>query len=46
MAVTDAFLVFAMGLIVMQRVEIYIRAKRILAGGTDAHVEVAAPPAA
>ena len=46
MAVTDAFLVFAMGLIVMQRIEIYIRAKRILAGGTDAHVEVAAPPAA
>ncbi|NBB65628.1 DUF1453 family protein, partial [Pseudomonas sp. ODNR1LW] len=42
MAVTDAFLVFAMGLIVLQRVEIYIRAKRVLAGGTDSHVEVAA----
>ncbi|MFN6981141.1 MAG: CcdC protein domain-containing protein [Brevundimonas sp.] len=42
LAVTDAFLVFAMGLIVMQRVEMYIRAKRVLAGGTDSHVEVAA----
>ncbi|VXC12301.1 CcdC protein domain-containing protein [Brevundimonas sp. G8] len=42
MAVTDAFLVFAMGLIVMQRVEMYIRARRIQAGGTDGHVEVVA----
>lgn len=42
MAVTDAFLVFAMGLIVMQRVEMYIRARRIQSGGTDSHVEVAA----
>ncbi|KDP93540.1 hypothetical protein ER13_18060 [Brevundimonas sp. EAKA] len=42
MAVTDAFLVFAMGLIVLQRVEMYIRARRVLAGGTDSHVEVAA----
>lgn len=42
LAVTDAFLVFAMGLIVLQRVEMYIRAKRVLAGGTDSHVEVAA----
>jgi hypothetical protein len=42
MAVTDAFLVFAMGLIVMQRVEMYIRARRVLAGGTDSHVEVVA----
>ena len=42
MAVTDAFLVFAMGLIVMQRVEMFIRARRIQAGGTDSHVEVAA----
>ena len=42
MAVTDAFLVFAMGLIVMQRVEMYIRARRIQAGGTDSHVEVVA----
>lgn len=42
LAVTDAFLVFAMGLIVLQRVEMYIRARRVLAGGTDSHVEVAA----
>ena len=42
LAVTDAFLVFAMGLILMQRVEIYIRARRIQAGGADEHVEVAA----
>jgi hypothetical protein len=42
LAVTDAFLVFAMGLIVMQRIEIYIRARRIQSGGTDEHVEVAA----
>ncbi|MFN7128936.1 MAG: DUF1453 domain-containing protein [Brevundimonas sp.] len=42
MAVTDAFLVFAMGLIILQRVEMYIRAKRVLAGGTDSHVEVVA----
>lgn len=42
LAVTDAFLVFAMGLIVMQRVEMYIRARRIQSGGTDSHVEVAA----
>lgn len=42
LAVTDAFLVFAMGLIVMQRVEMYIRARRIQAGGTEGHVEVVA----
>ena len=42
MAVTDAFLVFAMGLIVLQRVEMYIRAKRVQAGGVDPHVEVVA----
>lgn len=42
LAVADAFLLFAMGLIVMQRVEMYIRAKRVLAGHTDSHVEVAA----
>jgi hypothetical protein len=42
MAVTDAFLVFAMGLIVMQRVEMYIRARSIQAGGADSHTEVVA----
>ena len=42
MAVTDAFLVFAMALIVMQRVEMYIRARRVQAGRLDDHVEVVA----
>ncbi|MNY80750.1 hypothetical protein D3C86_2219580 [compost metagenome] len=41
-AVTDAFMLFAIGLIVTQRIEMYIRARRVLAGGTDSHVEVAA----
>ena len=40
--VTDAFMLFAIGLIVTQRIEMYIRARRILMGGTDSHVEVAA----
>jgi membrane protein CcdC involved in cytochrome C biogenesis len=40
--VADAFMLFAIGLIIMQRVEMYIRARRIQAGGTDGHVEVAA----
>ncbi|MNN47672.1 hypothetical protein D3C81_1621030 [compost metagenome] len=40
--VTDAFMIFALGLIITQRVEMYIRARRVLAGGTDSHVEVAA----
>lgn len=41
LAVTEAFLVFALALIVLQRVEMYIRARRILAGGGDDHLEVA-----
>ena len=40
--VTDAFLLFALGLVVTQRIEIYIRARHILAGQTDDHVKVAA----
>ena len=40
--VTDAFMLFAVGMIVAQRIELYIRARRILSGGTDSHVEVAA----
>ena len=40
--VTDAFMLFALGLIIAQRVEMYVRARRVLAGGTDSHVEVAA----
>jgi membrane protein CcdC involved in cytochrome C biogenesis len=42
LAIQDAFLLFAVGLVVLQRVEMYLRARRVLAGGTDAHVEVAA----
>lgn len=40
--VTDAFMIFAIGLIIAQRVEMYLRARRVLAGGRDEHVEVAA----
>ncbi len=40
--VTDAFLVFAVGLVVAQRLEMFIRARRVLAGGSDSHVETAA----
>ncbi len=39
LAVTDAFLLFVVGMIVVQRLEMWIRARRILAGGADAHVE-------
>lgn len=42
LAVTDAFLVFVAAMIALQRVEMFIRARRILAGGTDAHVETSA----
>lgn len=41
MALTDAFMLLAVGLIVFQRVEIFIRSRRIQSGGTDSHVEVA-----
>lgn len=42
LAVADAFLVFVVGMILMQRVEMFIRARRVAAGGTDSHVEAAA----
>ena len=42
LAVTDAFLVFAMGLIVLQRVEMYIRARRVMAGEPDSHLAAVA----
>lgn len=42
LAIADSFLLFVVGMIVMQRVEMYIRARRVLAGGSDSHVEVAA----
>jgi hypothetical protein len=38
-AVADAFLVFVVGTIIVQRVEMYIRARRVQHGGTDSHVE-------
>ncbi|HEY0052322.1 MAG TPA: CcdC protein domain-containing protein [Caulobacteraceae bacterium] len=41
-AITDAFMVFVVGMIIMQRVEMYIRAKRIQAGEPDeATVQIA-----
>ena len=39
--VADAFMVFAVGLIIAQRVEMYIRARRIQHGEGDAHLETA-----
>lgn len=39
LAVQDAFMLLAVGLVVAQRLEIYIRARRILAGKPDAHLE-------
>lgn len=42
LAITDAFLVFVVGMIVVQRVEMYIRARRIQAGAGDSHVEMVA----
>jgi len=36
--IADAFMVFAIGLIIAQRVEMYIRARRIQHGERDAHV--------
>ncbi len=42
LAVADAFLVFVVGMIVVQRIEMFIRARRVEAGGTDSHVETTA----
>lgn len=39
LAVTDAFLLFVVGMIVVQRVEMFIRARRIQSGSGDSHVE-------
>ena len=41
-AIADAFLVFVVGMIVLQRLEMYIRARRVQHGGTDSHVEATA----
>lgn len=42
LAIADAFLLFVVGMIVVQRVEMFIRACRVQAGGTDRHVEATA----
>lgn len=38
LAVADAFLLFVVGMVVIQRIEMWIRARRIQAGGQDEHV--------
>ena len=42
LAVADAFLLFVVGMVVVQRVEMFIRARRIQAGAADSHVEAVA----
>ena len=42
LAIADAFLLFVVGMIVVQRIEMFIRARRVQAGGSDSHVEAAA----
>lgn len=42
LAVIEAFMLFAAAMVVAQRVEMFIRARNIRHGGTDAHVEVEA----
>ena len=42
LAIMDAFLLFVVGMIVMQRVEMFIRARRIQAGAGDSHVNMVA----
>ncbi len=42
LAITDAFLLFVVGMVVVQRIEMYIRARRIQAGEGDSHVEAVA----
>lgn len=42
LAIQDAFMVFVIGMILMQRLEMFLRARRVMAGGTDDHVEAVA----
>ena len=42
LAITDAFLLFVVGMIVVQRVEMFIRARRIQSGAGDSHVATVA----
>ena len=37
-AIEQAFLVFVVGLIVVQRLEMYLRARSVMAGGSDGHL--------
>lgn len=39
LAIADAFLLFVVGMIVVQRIEMFIRARRLEAGQTDSHTE-------
>lgn len=39
LAIQDAFMVFIIGMVLMQRLEMFLRARRVMAGGTDEHVE-------
>ena len=41
LSIADAFLLFVVGMIVVQRIEMFIRARRIQSGGSDAHVATA-----
>lgn len=40
--ITDAFMLFAVGLVVAQRVEMYLRARKVMAEGLERHAEVVA----
>jgi len=42
LAITDAFLLFVVGMIVVQRVEMFIRARRIQSGAGDSHLATVA----
>ena len=42
LALADAFMVFVVGLVIMQRVEMFIRARRIMEGQPDSHMETTA----
>lgn len=43
-AILEAFMLFAAGTVVTQRIEMWIRARNILRGGADAHVQLETRP--
>jgi len=45
-AILEAFMLFAAGMVVTQRIEMWIRTRNIQHGGSDAHVELDTPGAA